>query len=340
MKKNAVVTLADAGYVEQAKQLFSSIYHNAGWQGDYLLLAHQIPEEELKWFTDRGILVYRCKPLADKPFGPHSRRKPTVLSKFYLFTPFFKQWDRIIFLDGDIIVRASLDDLTQSKGFNAVKMPHSLWWLFFMTGLRIAIFNPEQKALAQQLRKKYNLRTKSFNSGVMVFSSDFIQPDTFSRLFDIYQKYKTILYGDEPMFNLAFQYQWRPLPQAYNVLIHLLNMFYKIKPDEAQGIVMHFCTPEKPWRKNHPCKTEWETNLSRADNINLKNPLPPKEVWSPKKINALTRFVFWRDVKDFRLLWHYKFNRRLGLAGLTIKAHNPRLYWWLKLLLKGQRPKN
>ena len=103
-KKNLLVTLADRNYVEQARQLFSSVYWNAGWKGDYMLLAHEIPEEQLKWFREKGILIKKCKPFYDKKGRPK-----TVLSKFYLFTPYFKKWRNIIYLDADVIVRASLE---------------------------------------------------------------------------------------------------------------------------------------------------------------------------------------------------------------------------------------
>ena len=41
-----MVTLADENYIDQAKQLFSSVYWNSGWKGDYMLLAHNIPESK------------------------------------------------------------------------------------------------------------------------------------------------------------------------------------------------------------------------------------------------------------------------------------------------------
>ena len=68
-KENLLVTLADKNYIDQAKQLFSSVYWNAGWKGDYMLLAHEIPEKDLKWFRNKGILIKKCKPLYDKNIG-------------------------------------------------------------------------------------------------------------------------------------------------------------------------------------------------------------------------------------------------------------------------------
>ena len=66
MKKDLLVTLADENFLDQAKQLFSSVYWNAGWKGDYMLLAHEIPESKLKWFRDKGILVKKCKSVCDR----------------------------------------------------------------------------------------------------------------------------------------------------------------------------------------------------------------------------------------------------------------------------------
>jgi hypothetical protein len=52
MASNLLVAIADANHIDQAKQLFSSVYFNAGWKGDYMLMAHEIPEKELLWFRD------------------------------------------------------------------------------------------------------------------------------------------------------------------------------------------------------------------------------------------------------------------------------------------------
>ena len=111
-KKNLLVTLADKNYVKQAKQLFSGVYFNAGWKGDYMLLSHNIPEKELKWFRKKGILIKKCKPVIK---FKKVRYSETVVSKFYLFTTEFKKWRNIVYLDGDIIVNASLDRLTKVK---------------------------------------------------------------------------------------------------------------------------------------------------------------------------------------------------------------------------------
>ena len=67
MKGNLLVTLADETYIDQAKQLFSSVYWNARWKGDYMLLSHNIPNEKLNWFKNKGILIKKCKSIYNKP---------------------------------------------------------------------------------------------------------------------------------------------------------------------------------------------------------------------------------------------------------------------------------
>lgn len=85
-----------------------------------MLLAYQIPEKELRWFKEKGILVKQCKPFHTeraKAKRPFNARISTL--KFFLFTSEFKKWQNIIYLDSDIIVRAPLDALTKIKGFAA-----------------------------------------------------------------------------------------------------------------------------------------------------------------------------------------------------------------------------
>ena len=82
-KKNLLVTLADENYIEQAKQLFSSVYHNSGWKGDYMLLSHEIPESKLKWFRDKGILVKKCESITNRNFRPFSDCLP-IFKQDYL----------------------------------------------------------------------------------------------------------------------------------------------------------------------------------------------------------------------------------------------------------------
>ena len=113
MDKNGsvLVTLADENYVDQAKQLFSSVYFNSGWKGDYVLLSRNVPEDKLKWFLDKGIIVRRIDPVVNESLN--HLWPSTIYDKFHLFSNYFKRWRVLVYVDSDVIVRGSLDSLVK-----------------------------------------------------------------------------------------------------------------------------------------------------------------------------------------------------------------------------------
>ena len=120
MKKSVLVTLADRQFLDQVKQLFASAYLAGGWDGDYLLLAHDLSNEETKPFRERGILVKDCPPLVFGEKGSIGQGQNTwsdvVWSKLYLFDQSFKRWEHVVFLDSDIIVRQSILTMVGADG--------------------------------------------------------------------------------------------------------------------------------------------------------------------------------------------------------------------------------
>jgi len=326
-KRNLLVILADKNYVEQAKQLFSSVYFNAGWKGDYMLFAYKIPEKELKWFRKKGILVKKCKPLSHKDF---SRWPASTLSKFYLFTPEFKKWKNIVYLDADIIVRASLDKLTKIKGLAAF----GTWKLskHFLNPIHIKLEKIDRNIL-NRLKKDYNLNEISFNTGVMAFSTDLIEKDTFSKLkklFELYNKINAVAEGS--IINLMFYKKWKKLPFVYNVgPDHLIN-FNNVESEKIRGIILHFLG-SKPWNTTNYFYREWKSNLKRAELINLKK-IQNAKIWTKKEIEEYSLYL-----ENMRKCYSYKYtffkiklfiDRHIGLLGIFLKNNFPKLYYFLK----------
>ena len=94
MRDSVLVTLADRNFLNQAKQLFSSAKRNGNWKGEFALLAHNIPEKDLFWFRKNGVYIKKCPSLG---LPSRKRKYPLIfLDKFYLFTPYFKQWKKVL----------------------------------------------------------------------------------------------------------------------------------------------------------------------------------------------------------------------------------------------------
>ncbi|MBU2635003.1 hypothetical protein KJ841_00830 [Patescibacteria group bacterium] len=337
IRKNLLVTLADRNYVGQAKQLFSSVYWNAGWKGDYMLLAYKISENDLKWFKEKRILITNCKPIySEKKLKGLYREYPTptkkqyslnclniILNKLYLFAPEFKKWKNIIFLDTDIIVRASLDDLIEIKGFAAVTDS--------TPKLKDQFINPKRnKVLFNKLKKKYNLNEKAFNSGVFVFSTDITKKDTISKLKKILEIHNKInKRNDQLSLNILFYKKWIELPLIFNWYYHHIGFstILNKKNSNTKSITVHFTGNMKPWNPNCPFYKEWKNNLEKADLINIGKPQEPRKKFTKKEIEKYSKIL---KRKNFLYAPIWTIDKILGVIGIFLKKHFPRLYFELK----------
>lgn len=342
-KKNLLVTLADKNYILQAKQLFSSVYWNAGWEGDYMLLSHEIPEEDLKWFKEKEILIRVCAPLFGRKTG-ELNYPPVIFDKFYLFTPEFKKWKTIIFLDADIIVKESLNWLTKIKNFGAIQD-------IYFRKLGMQFSDPKNN---EYHNKTYNMNVPAFNSGVFCFSTDIITTQLFSELNDIVKKHITeVLYPEQAALNLIFYEKWKKLPWIYNTYIALHQ--YKL-PKKIKAINLHLFAMQKnpSWNPDNSLYKEWNLNLERAELMDL-NKIQKSKNWGICKIKfysivfiiyvyifvapyRLKQIFFIYDIQSF---FEYRLksffveivgipNRLIGKSGAIMKKYYPNLYKKLK----------
>jgi len=329
-KKNLLVTLANESYINQAKQLFSSVYWNAGWEGDYMLLAHEISEKKLKWFRDKWILIKKCKPIIKDIKSPESVK----LSKFYMFKPEFKKWKNIVYLDADMIVKGSLDDLKRVRGFGAV-LDHLV-----VNGLIDQFIIPSQmgKKTFNKLKKMYDIKTLTFKSGVMAFSSDVIKKDIFPKLIKLFKCYTKLTKSgnlDQPIFNLFFYKKWEELPILYNLDI---KDFKFINYKKTKAIVIHFSESYKLGHHQNPIYEEWNSNLEKANKINLnKIPVPHKR-FTQSEIKNYSHYLKIRSIFSFPN-WIPFIDYQIGLIGIFLYDKFPKLYFILKKL-KNKKFKN
>jgi lipopolysaccharide biosynthesis glycosyltransferase len=338
-KGNLLVTLADRNYVEQAKQLFSSVYWNAGWEGEYMLLAHDIPEDELKWFKEKGIIIHKCQPLHDMSIGMNY--SPIVLDKFYLFTIEFRKWKNIIYLDSDIIVRGSLNYLTNIKGFGAV-----------ISTLKFS----EQFAIGSELYNElitnYKLNSISCNTGIMAFSTDIIFDETFEKLTALFDKYHPIIhYADEAILNLYFFKKWKKLPRIFGLDITLLMNFH-FKYKRIRALVLHFIRNDyfrfKPWMPEHPFYEEWSSNYARADliesgKVQFTRMLPKFKIYYYSYLYDFYVFYIFHLYKPFQwmrnaLIWIVHIpDKIIGIAGMVLIKINPNFYYKIKKIISCKK---
>ena len=321
IKKNLLVTLSDENYLEYAKQLFSSVYWNSGWKGDYMLLTHNVPEDKLVWFRNKGILIYKCEPITTAKIGKN-HHPATVFDKLHLFDEYFNQWKKVIFLDTDIIVRASLDGLLSIEGFAA---PNAT-----SLNLRKEFYAADHNAW-KELKRTYPLKGGAFCTGVFAFDTEVIEPDMFNRAKELTDRFgKLSVNGEEGVINLLFYRAWNMLPMVYNTYPFYMDWIYGIKATKVKGIILHFISPKRPWNKENPFYKEWLENFQRAEDIDLSQRKEAIKIWTNEEIEKYGQYIQRRGILYYRLRIFWKIvplaERFIGQIGLVVKKVSPRTY--------------
>jgi colanic acid/amylovoran biosynthesis protein len=258
-----------------------------------MLLSYNVPDKKLEWFKNKGIIVKKCEKIPLKKKYKVSEFRFTRFCKYYLFTEEMKKWKNIIFLEGDVIVRASLDKLTKLQGFHVAQD----WspYLYYHFKRPDELETEDEKRLYTELRKDSNLKSRRhLNAGVMILSTDIIEKDTFDRLIRLTNEYYPILredLADQPIFNLFFYNKWMNLPLVYNCFS---DLYYPTSPAKLKTIVVHTAEQAKAWLEKSDFYEEWKENFKKAELIDLSKGQKPKKVWNEKEIifNCLfIRFV-------------------------------------------------
>lgn len=309
--KSLICTLANQKYIDKAKQLFSSVYYYGKWKGDYLLLAFNIMQEDAKWFRDRGINIFEVKP-----FDSSMDQKSQILfSKIELFRTFFKKWDRIVYLDTDMIVRSPINGLLNYDGLGGVQGLRK-------TSIKDRIpkpkhsASPQKKLLYSNLTKEFSLEGPGINGGLYLIDTRLITENTYTDICNLIIKYRSLFNGsDECAISLFFKEKLTLLPLSYNVYIRLYRMN---QPQKAKGAILHFvgsaCLP--PWNEKSLYFEQWKMNLAWAENINAHNvEIEEIDTCTNGNFQAEEKYLK-RKYMEYRLL-RYPLSELRKMAGLV-----------------------
>ncbi|MCB9358782.1 hypothetical protein H6503_02530 [Candidatus Woesearchaeota archaeon] len=326
MKQKVLVTLIDSGWVDQAKQLFSSVFFNSGWEGDFLLMHNGIQTNDAKWFKEKGILLKKINICTNKKINQWHH---IVLGKFFLFNEFFKRWKHVIYLDADIIIQSSLDNLEMYDGLAASYDLHTkVSWQFIKNSKTINLF--------KELEKEYDLSKPSFNCGVLSYPTHIIEQNTYNDLLKLFNTYSKIVRNPEQaILNVYFNNSWSRLPNCYNYFIFgsiLGGLSCKLYAHRLPGApVLHFIGKKKPWLYTNIIYTIWKKNLIKSEQIDLE-----KRVRG-KKVNVLRLFLMSMSSYSMNyvyMIYVYRIIRieSLGMLGSYLNKKFKFIYKVLKFL--------
>jgi|TARA_R110002012_G_C11555338_1_gene602868 lipopolysaccharide biosynthesis glycosyltransferase len=254
-KKYVLALACDNNYVNEAKALIGSAIREGKWKYDICLIANNLEKEKIKEFTDIGVYV------KDVDASEHSYH-----IKYHLFTEYFKKWEKVLYVDCDIMFSNDINFLMDFDGKIFCDGEANKVAVFFERDRNVEVFD--------NMASEYNVDKFGFNSGCMLFKTSLITSHTFDELHSLREKYISINHhtgieggGDQPILNLYFN-DWIQFPQK-------VVSFWK-KCDHTTR-VFHFTrwfTPEKnpnylPFSNHGIIQNIYNKNLKEFPNLKL-----------------------------------------------------------------------
>lgn len=148
--------------------------------------------------------------------------------KFHLFTPYFKQWDYIFYIDCGAKIYAPVSPiLACAKPLKL--LAHSDAYPDYKWKLKDQF--PVNPQLVEELGKKWDLNADYFQSTIMLFDTKLIYENTFNQLYLLASKYTNSGTNDQGILNLYFADSWEQIALGdAETYYYDFNIRYQDKP--------------------------------------------------------------------------------------------------------------
>ncbi len=231
MNKKVIAMGVDSGYRDKIETTIKSVCaHNRNVK--FYIFNDDMPSE---WFQ---LMTKRLEPLSSEivnvKISSHSLKNYhlplphlSYAAFFRYFIPQYVKEKKALYLDADIIVRDSIEELFS-----------------------------EDLGDFPMAAVEDDLTSDSFNSGVMLIDVDVWRAEGVTeKLFELTNQFHESSFGDQGILNRLFQNDWKKLPQKYNFMVGMdtvarnygIDSWYteSIKV-ENEAKIIHY-TGSKPW---------------------------------------------------------------------------------------------
>lgn len=250
---NILVTL-DSNYIPPLKVMLKSLFMNNSNEYFYIYLAHsKIKSEEIK-DLENFVNKYNQKIIEIKISDDLFKDSPALLyypkEMYYRllahkFLP--KNLDKILYIDPDILILNPIRELYE------INLENNLYGAAYRDNLPVTAFS-KIRFLPHKIDVYYN-------SGVLLMNLDQHRKTIDeNKIFSFIEKNRSkLLLPDQDLINIMYSKNIRNIDEVkYNYDTRLFD-YYRIKSkgkydmDYVIGntVIMHFCGPSKPWKKNY-----------------------------------------------------------------------------------------
>lgn len=277
MEKRVIALGADSGYKEQVLVTIKSICRYDKNIKFYLINK----DIDNAWFNDVNEKLSKFdSTIVDIKIESSDIENFKTLSHissatyFRYFIPNKISEEKVLYLDSDLIVRSSLDEL-----FN---------------------FDLGDKALAasiDMISEVYDKNTREFNAGVILINNRIWREyDVLKNAMDIhFNRDSELKNADQTVLNILFESNWIELDRKYNYQVgaDYIRKIDRINDEYKKienTVIVHFTTANKPWK---------HVKLGLKARYNLRNVMSIGELLFGKiKIDYEEE---WKELNDFSL---------------------------------------
>lgn len=287
-----ILLSTDNNYVMPTGVLMISIGQNCGSNINYYILTDELFSDNSKKSLIRIAEKYKSnisfytitqEMTKDFPFGRDDQPKGVTIATYYrLFITEFlpKEVHKILYLDGDTIVRNNIRDL----------------WDIDISNYAIgAVRDMCERYHCSSKRLPYDMECLGyFNAGVLLINVDYWRKNNCIQVFlNCIREHADVLkLHDQDVLNIVFNDKKIFLPITYNFQNCFLHKFNKpdrfwyiedeIEKYKRDPAIVHFTAEDKPWKLNvfHTYTKDWRKYFFMSEWKN--NPLEGEKVGNIK----------------------------------------------------------
>lgn len=241
------ITLCDESYYPKARRTITELKTNGLWYGDVVLMAIDFEPEPIP-----GVQIHRTQHMdVDKllaqwkehPIRPMDDNrhfgKIYQWDKLQVFKPFFRSWDRVVFLDAGLRVFDSVAPLLALNWKGKFLAPDDSDPYDNGARFRIQLDLEANPEITQLLLTEYSesiLDGHYFLNCMFMFDTSLLEMVTFEEMETAMNKYPICMCNEMGIMNLFFTFKlgvWQPFPQCVNnkYLFGWCESNYREQPD-------------------------------------------------------------------------------------------------------------
>jgi len=229
--KTVVVTLTDAGYFSKAKRTIIDVRSRGKWSGDLVLITvgfeasknfcdfyNVIPHRVEHINTDGLMASYKKCPI-NPTCDNREFTKLTQWDKFYVFSDFFRKWNRVVFFDAGIRVLDEVRYLAELPCDGVLMAPDDAPWYDQKKRFGGIIETSRNPPVVEEFFKEYSpeiLNERYFLNCIWMYDTALLDKVSFKDLEDAMNKYPICRCNEMTIMNLLFTFKhkvWRPFPE-------------------------------------------------------------------------------------------------------------------------------